>query len=76
MGKGRKLQAQSILACVYGIRMFRPYLHGRNFVLHTDHQPLVHLMRTAEPTGQQQRWILILMEHDFEIQHVFLPFPM
>ncbi len=58
------------LACVYAVRQFRPYLHGRKFTLVTDHRPLVYLMKTKEPIGQQQRWILTLMEHDFTILHV------
>lgn len=59
-----------ILACVYAVKQFRPYLHGRKFHLVTDHRPLIYLMQTKEPAGQQLRWILSLMEHDFTIQHI------
>lgn len=58
------------MAAVSAVRIFRPYLHGRRFTLCTDHRPLLYLMQTPQPTGQQKRWILSLMEHDFEILHV------
>ena len=27
----------------WGIKTFRPFLYGISFIMHTDHQPLVHL---------------------------------
>ena len=31
------------LAKVYGIKRFHQYLYGRNFIIHTDHKPLMYL---------------------------------
>jgi len=58
-----------LLAVVWGIKTFRVYLHGVSFELVTDHQPLLWLLNQNEPTGQQARWVLSLMEYDFTVRH-------
>lgn len=59
------------LAAVWGVKTFRPYLHGVSdpFHLHTDHRPLLWLLTAKEPTGQQARWILSLQDYSFVIVH-------
>ena len=59
------------LAAVWGIKTFRPYLHGvsQPFCLHTDHRPLLWMLTAKEPTGQQARWILSLQDYSFHIVH-------
>jgi predicted XRE-type DNA-binding protein len=57
------------LAAVWGVKTFRPYLHGVHFHLHTDHRPLLWLLTAKEPTGQQARWILSLQDYQFSIVH-------
>jgi len=52
-----------------GVKMFRPYLHGVHFFLHTDHRPLLWLLTAKEPTGQQARWVLSLQEYQFSLVH-------
>jgi len=51
------------------VKKFRQYLLGRSFVIRTDHAALQWLRRTPEPIGQQARWLEILEEFDFQIQH-------
>ena len=51
------------------VKKFRHYLLGRSFVIRTDHAALQWLRRTPEPIGQQARWLEILEEFDFQIQH-------
>jgi hypothetical protein len=58
-----------MLACVFAVKSFRWYLHGRKFELVTDHRPLLWLMTAKEPTGQQIRWLMQLQEYDFSIRH-------
>ena len=61
------------LAMVHAVRVFRPYLHGRRFVLFTDHEALVSFNKTCDITqmaAQAARWALILQEFDFEIRYV------
>ena len=60
---------KKLLALVTIVKKFRQYLLGRPFIIHTDHAALQWLRRTPEPIGQQARWLEILEEYDFEIQH-------
>ncbi len=57
------------LAIVYGVDCFRPYLYGRKFRLITDHAGLTFIMtkRDLEKTGRVARWIIKLMDMDFEV---------
>ncbi|GBL98487.1 Retrovirus-related Pol polyprotein from transposon 297 [Araneus ventricosus] len=48
---------------------FHHYLYGQKFLLRTDHASLRWLLNFKEPEGQIARWIQILQEYDFEIQH-------
>ena len=57
------------LAVIFGIKKFAPYLHGRKFILHTDHHSLKWLMTITDPTGRLARWSLLIQQHDFEIRH-------
>eukprot|EP00775_Hariotina_reticulata_P014908 gene14908-biopygen17250 len=58
-----------MLAAVWGVRSFRPYLHAREFYLHTDHRPLLWLLTHKAAVGQQMRWILSLQEYRFTLVH-------
>lgn len=60
---------KELLAVVYFIRHFRPYLLGRKFTLRTDHGSLTWLAHFKEPEGQLARWLEQLQEFDFEICH-------
>jgi hypothetical protein len=58
-----------LLAAVYGIKAFRPYLLGQQFQLITDHRALLWLMTHKQPVGQQARWLLSLSEYQFSLVH-------
>ena len=60
---------KELLAVVYFVRYFRQYLLGRQFKIRTDHAALTWLRRTPEPIGQQARWLEILEEFCFSIEH-------
>jgi RNase H-like domain found in reverse transcriptase len=45
------------LAAVFGIKHFLQYLPGCHFFLWTDHSTLSYIQTTAEPMGQQARWV-------------------
>lgn len=58
-----------MLAAVWGVKLFRPYLHSREFFLHTDHRALLWLLTHKAPVGQQMRWVLALQEYRFTLVH-------
>jgi site-specific DNA-cytosine methylase len=58
-----------LLACVWAIKSFRPYLHGLPFTVITDHQPLLWLMASTDLTGKHARWALSLQDYEFKVEH-------
>lgn len=55
---------KELLAIIWAVKHFRPYLYGRRFKLVTDHQPLIYSMTSANQ--KIIRWKLDLSEFDFE----------
>jgi len=47
---------RELLAVVFGLKVYKQYLLGREFVIRTDHSALQSLRKTPEPIGQQARW--------------------
>lgn len=60
---------RELLACIYGLKRWRQYLLGRPMIIRTDHSALTHLLRAAEPVGQSARYLDLLSEYNFVIQH-------
>ena len=57
------------LGMIYSINKFRHYLLGRKFTFHVDHSALLYLVNKQALTGRLARWMLLLQEFDFQIQH-------
>ena len=60
---------RELLAIVYGLKVYRQYLLGRQFVIRTDHSALQSLRKTPEPIGQQARWQTFIEQFTFVIMH-------
>lgn len=58
---------KELLAIVWAVKYFRPYLFGRKFYIYTDHRPLTWIMNLKEPNSKLIRWRLKLEEFDYEI---------
>ena len=54
----------------YGLSLFfRPYIHGREFTVVTDHRPLKWLMTLKDPNGRLARWALKVQDKNMKIEH-------
>ena len=58
---------KELLAFVFGVTYFRPYLYGQQFKMITDHHSLCYLFSNTKRTGMLARWALILSEYTFDI---------
>lgn len=59
-----------LLAIVWAVRHFRPYLYGKKFNIKTDHKPLIYLFNMTDPSSRLTKFRLYLEEYDFEISYV------
>ena len=58
------------LALVWAIKKFQTYLYGQEFVLQTDHQPLVYLDKCKVSNSRIMRWALFLQNYRFQIRAI------
>ena len=58
---------------IFGVQHFHQYLYGRNFVLVTDHKPLLSIFgpkNTIPPlaAARLQRWAVLLSAYSYEVE--------
>ena len=58
---------RELLAIVDTLRVWRVYLHGNHFTVHTDHYPLKYLETQESLSQRQVRWLEKLVQFDFTI---------
>lgn len=58
---------KELLAIVWAVKHFRPYLYGRRFVIYTDHRPLTWLKSIKDENTKLTRWKLRLAEFDYDV---------
>lgn len=51
------------------VNKWRPYLHGQQFTIRTDHHSLLHLTAQAVHSKIQQKALLKLMDLQYTIQY-------
>lgn len=61
--------SRGLLAVVRAVLHFRPSLYGKRFKIRTDYASLLWLCRKTEPTCQVARWIEILLDFGYQIEH-------
>lgn len=58
---------KEMLAIIWSVDYFRPYLYGNKFTLVTDHRPLTWLYNVQKPHSKLIRWRLKLSEYQYDI---------
>ena len=59
---------RELYSIVYFVQYFKHYLLGRNFIIRTDHAPILWLCNFKEPSGILARWISILGGYDYNVE--------
>jgi hypothetical protein len=54
--KNYSTSEKELLAIVWVIKHFRPYLYGRKFKIACDHKPLTWIMNVKDPGSRLLRW--------------------
>ncbi|GFN74655.1 Ty3/gypsy family of RNAse hi in long-term repeat domain-containing protein [Plakobranchus ocellatus] len=58
------------LALVWALKSLSSYLLEREFVVETDHAPLLYLNRAKSENGRPMRWALLLSQYRFNLRSV------
>lgn len=61
---------KELVAIVWSIKYFRPYIYGRTFTIMTDHKPLIYLFSLKDPSSRLLKFRLALEEYNFKILYV------
>lgn len=61
---------QELIAICWSIKHFKHYLYGTEFLVRSDHKPLVYLYRLKETNAKLTRLRLELAEFSFTIEHI------
>ena len=59
---------KELLAVVYALKKFLPYILGSKIVIYTDHVALKYLLSKKEAKPRLIQWVLLLQEFDLEIK--------
>jgi RNase H-like domain found in reverse transcriptase len=59
-----------LLAIVWAVKHFRPYLFGRKFEIKTDHRALIYLFAQADPSSRLTKFRMTLLEYDFNVTYI------
>lgn len=68
--KNYSTMEKECLAIVWAVKKFMPYLYETEFVLQTDHQPLVYLNKAKFLNGRIMRWAMYLQNYRINIQFI------
>lgn len=58
---------KELLAIVWAVKHFKPYVYGHEFVVLSDHKPLVYLFNISGASDRLMRWRIQLEEYDFKV---------
>ena len=59
---------KELLAVVFALEKFRPYILGSKIIVYTDHAALKYVLSKKEAKPQLIRWVFLLQEFNLEIK--------
>lgn len=71
--KGERNKAiieKELLAIHFALKTFRHYIYGQQFVVFSDHKPLIYLFKLKNPSSKLMRIKMDLEEFDFCIEYI------
>ena len=60
---------KELLAIVFVVQHWRPYLLGQHFCIITDHQPIKYFLEQRITTPQQQKWLVKLLGYNYSVEY-------
>ena len=63
-----RLQKKELLAVVFALEKFRPYVLGSKIIIKTDHAALKYLLSKKRDKPRLIRWVILLQQFDLEIK--------
>jgi hypothetical protein len=64
------IMEKECLAVVHSVKKFHVYLFGKQFLLQTDHLPLVCMNKNKVANDRIMRWALILQPYSMQIEYI------
>jgi hypothetical protein len=64
---GKSIYEKEMLAIMYVVDLWRPYLLGQHFQIKIDHQSLKYFLEQHISSPEQQKWVTKLFGYDYEI---------
>lgn len=61
---------RELLAIHFAITHYRSYLYGTEFIVRSDHKPLIYLYNLKKPSSKLTQIRLDLEEYNFKIEHI------
>ena len=68
--KSYSVMEKECLAVVWAVQKYKRYLYGQQFVLQTDHQPLISLGKSRVANDRIMRWSLLLQPFQMRIEAI------
>ena len=68
-GHVKSVYERELMAIVFAMKKWRPYILGKHFVVRTDQRSLRFLLEQREVETEYQKWLLKLMPYNFSIQY-------
>ena len=63
----KAIYENEMLAILYALKKWRPYLMGRHFKVKTDHDSHKYFLEQRLSSKEKQKWITKMLGYDFEI---------